>query len=78
MKGLPGNPPRSFADVRRALDALNRDKADELIEDFIGTGTPEGVVTATRGSTYRRIDGGAGTCFYVKESDAGNTGWAAK
>lgn len=45
--------------------------------DFTGTGTPEGAVTAPVGSTYRRIDGGAATAFYVKESGAGNTGWIA-
>ena len=43
-----------------------------------GSGTPEGVVFATKGSTYQREDGGAGTCFYVKESGTGNTGWVAK
>lgn len=43
-----------------------------------GTGSPEGVLTAPVGSLYLRTDGGAGTCFYVKESGAGNTGWVAK
>jgi hypothetical protein len=43
-----------------------------------GYGTPEGVVTAPIGSMYFRVDGGAGTCLYVKESGAGNTGWIAK
>jgi hypothetical protein len=43
-----------------------------------GTGSPEGVVAASIGSTYRRTDGGAGTTFYVKESGTGNTGWVAK
>lgn len=43
-----------------------------------GNGSPEGVVTARRGSFYSRFDGGAGTCFYVKESGDGNTGWVAK
>lgn len=46
--------------------------------DFAGSGSPEGVVTADIGSTYRRTNGGAGTSFYVKESGAGNTGWVAK
>lgn len=50
----------------------------EKVKIFWGTGDPEGVVTATRGSTFHRIDGGAGTSFYVKESDTTNTGWAAK
>jgi hypothetical protein len=43
-----------------------------------GTGTPEGVLTATVGSMFMRTDGGAGTSFYIKESGAGNTGWVAK
>jgi hypothetical protein len=46
--------------------------------DLVGSGSPEGVVAAHAGSTYRRVDGGAGTTFYVKESGSGNTGWAAK
>lgn len=44
----------------------------------VGTGTPEGAVTAGKGSLFLRTDGGAGTSFYVKESGAGNTGWVAK
>lgn len=48
------------------------------IKDLTGAGSPEGVVTASVGSTYRRTDGGAGTSFYVKESGASNTGWVAK
>jgi hypothetical protein len=43
-----------------------------------GTGTPEGAVTAGVGSVFRRTDGGAGTCLYIKESGTGNTGWVAK
>lgn len=43
-----------------------------------GTGTPEGSVTAPVGSLFLRTDGGAGSTLYVKESGAGNTGWAAK
>jgi len=46
--------------------------------DKTGSGTPEGIVTAPVGSTYRRVDGGAGTALYVKESGTGNTGWVAK
>jgi hypothetical protein len=43
-----------------------------------GTGSPEGVITAAVGSMYTRTDGGVGTTLYVKETGAGNTGWAAK
>ncbi len=44
----------------------------------VGTGTPEGVETATIGSLFTRTDGGANTTLYVKESGTGNTGWVAK
>lgn len=49
-------------------------------EPFIsrGAGTPEGSVTAPVGSLYLRVNGGAATSLYVKESGIGNTGWAAK
>lgn len=43
-----------------------------------GFGTPESVVTASKASIFYRIDGGAGTALYVKESGTGNTGWVAK
>ena len=44
-----------------------------------GTGSPESVVTGTRGDIYTRTDGGANTTLYVKETgDATNTGWVAK
>jgi hypothetical protein len=42
-----------------------------------GSGTPEGVLSAAVGSLYTRIDGGASTTLYVKESGAGTTGWRA-
>ena len=45
---------------------------------YLGTGAPEGVVTANIGSLYLRKDGGAGTTLYVKQSGTGNTGWVAK
>lgn len=43
-----------------------------------GVGTPEGVVTATIGSLYYRIDGGTSTTLYVKTSGTSSTGWTAK
>lgn len=42
------------------------------------TGSPEGVITAPVGSIFTRLNGGAGSTLYVKESGAGNTGWVAK
>jgi hypothetical protein len=44
---------------------------------LVGTGSPEGVVTAGVGTLYRRKDGGASTSLYIKESGTGNTGWRA-
>jgi hypothetical protein len=43
-----------------------------------GTGSPEGVVEAARGSVFLRTDGGAGATFYVKETASGATGWVVK
>lgn len=42
-----------------------------------GTGSPEGVVTASVGSLFFRTDGSSGTTLYTKEAGSGNTGWAA-
>lgn len=53
--------------------------AGTTVCDFVGSGSPEGAVTASVGSTYRRTDGGANTTFYVKESGTStNTGWQPK
>jgi len=45
---------------------------------FVGSGSPESVVTANPGSLYLNTAGGASTTLYVKESGGGNTGWIAK
>ena len=42
-----------------------------------GSGSPEGVVTASVCSIYLRTNGGASTIIYVKETGSGNTGWVA-
>ena len=44
---------------------------------YAGSGSPNGAVTANVGSVFLRVDGGAGTSLYVKESGTGNTGWTA-
>ena len=43
----------------------------------VGSGSPEGVVTAPPGSLYLNTAGGSGTTFYVKRTGTGNTGWFA-
>lgn len=45
---------------------------------YSGAGDPNGVVVAASGSIYMRTDGGAGTSFYIKESDTGSSNWVAK
>jgi hypothetical protein len=45
---------------------------------YMGTGTPEGNITAPIGSMYFNLSGGSATTLYVKESGAGNTGWVGK
>lgn len=46
------------------------------VGDFAGSGSPEGVVSAYVGSTYRRLDGAANQpVFYVKKLGLGATGW---
>lgn len=44
----------------------------------VGTGSPEGVVSAPIGTLYSRTDGDVNTTLYVKVSGSGNTGWVAK
>jgi hypothetical protein len=43
-----------------------------------GVGDPNGAVTGNKGDLWSQTDGGAGTCFYVKETNGGNLGWVAK
>ena len=50
----------------------------ELSFIYVGSGSPEGVIPAPIGSLYSRLDGGAGTSLYVKESGTGNVGWVGK
>lgn len=47
--------------------------------EFIGTGSPNGAVTASPPARYWNRSGGAGTTLYVKESGVNtNTGWIGK
>lgn len=45
------------------------------VTDTVGAGSPDGVVTAGIGSTYRQNNGGASTTLWSKSSGTGNTGW---
>jgi hypothetical protein len=69
---LPDTQVKDFGGVQRNFEQINS-------FEFAGTGSPEGVVAAKIGATYRRIDGGAATSLYVKEADSGlRTGWVGK
>lgn len=43
----------------------------------IGRGSPAAKVTAPPGSTFRNLNGGIGSTFWVKQTGTGNTGWTA-
>jgi hypothetical protein len=43
----------------------------------VGSGTPQGVVTAPPGSDYRNLTGAAGSVFWIKQTGTGATGWVA-
>lgn len=72
--------PDGIRELNRMLRILyeNIPGDTNTIKDFIGYGDPETVITAGVGSTYRRIDGGALSSFYVKESGSLAVGWVAK
>lgn len=47
------------------------------VQDLSGNGSPNGVVSASIGSTYRQLDGAAGSSYYIKSAGTANTGWVA-
>lgn len=66
---------QSVKEMQRTLvEAINT--LDNRV--MVGTGSPEGVVTASPGTLYLNQSGGSGTTLYVKEGGTGNTGWVAK
>lgn len=72
--------PQGVATLNRMLQALfdNVPGDGSTVRVYKGYGTPESVVSAGVGSIYQRLDGGAATTLYVKESGTGATGWTAK
>lgn len=91
MSYQPGLIPFDFEALRAALQEelvqiateINEARSGNITEISSvkvhnGTGAPEGVVTANVGSLYLRLDGGASTTLYVKESGTNATGWVAK
>lgn len=56
---------------------LTNDAETTGCNEIIGRNSPQGAVTAPPGSTFRNLNGGVGSSFYVKQSGTGNSGWAA-
>lgn len=71
--------PEGLTDLNRILQVFSDNVAGDTdtVRVYQGFGTPEGVITAGIGSIFQRLDGGAGTTLYVKESGTGATGWIA-
>ena len=67
-------------EVNRMLRELyeNTPGDGNAVRIFKGFGTPESSVSANIGSLYQRLDGGANTTLYVKESGTGAVGWVSK
>lgn len=60
------------------MTGADKTKLDGVAPWTSGNGTPEGALVADVGSMYTRLDGGAGTTLYVKETGTGSTGWIGK
>lgn len=70
-------PPASVPTTDRDFQRWCRESYDLRVK--FGTGSPEGIVVADRGTIYMRTDGAAATTLYVKTaSDGLATGWTAK
>lgn len=64
--------------VQRNFEKIDRVLRELALVDFIGSGDPNGVVTASPGATYRNRAGGVGATLWYKDSGAGtNSGWTA-
>lgn len=64
--------------LKRFLDLKFRELDAHLSMMWSGMGSPEGVVDSPIGGFYLRMDGGAGTTLYIKESGTAKTGWVGK
>lgn len=60
-----------FVQIKDVVDRLNK----AVLQ---GNGSPAGSIVADVGTLYRRLDGGASTTLYIKESGSGTSaGWRA-
>lgn len=72
--------PAGLSELNRMLQFLFDNTAGDgqTVKVYKGYGSPENAVAGGIGSIYQRLDGGASTTIYVKESGSGDTGWVAK
>ena len=72
--------PQGVSELNRMLRTLFDNVAGNTVDVrvFSGFGTPEGNIAANVGAIFMRLDGGANTSQYIKESGDGDTGWIAK
>ena len=68
---------RNGATVTQYEIRAERVKFNNGPETITGTGSPEGVVNAVKGSLFLRTDSAEATAIYVKQTTTGNTGWKA-
>jgi hypothetical protein len=60
------------------LDAASVTLLDGKVDEYTGTGSPNGVLTAPIGSQYVNTAATAGQVLvYIKTTNVGNTGWLA-
>lgn len=77
MLALP--PVHADRTVQEALDLISLAFTDLRGLLYVGTGNPNGVVTASPPALYLNRAGGAGTTLYVKEAGvATNLNWVGK
>lgn len=70
-------PPATMPTNDRDFQRWCRETYDLRVK--FGTGSPEGVVVADRGTMYLRTDGSTTTTLYVKTANDGlATGWTGK
>lgn len=64
-----------YGSISTSLNTLSNSIADSVM--IVGTGSPEGSVTANESRQYYDTSGGAGSRFYVNSTVGANTGWVA-
>lgn len=75
MKNVQKIKVKDIEDVQRMFE--NIWQLLEQLPIYMGYGTPENEVVASRGAIYMRKDGGTNTTIYFKETGDKSSGWRA-